>query len=269
MLQRQAEALGHKFTLPPINVTFETGVNEAGVEQPACTGCGDCVSGCNVGSKNTLLMNYLPDAWRWGASIFTGVDVQWVERSAGRWAVRYHLLDAGRERFDEDPLTVVGDIVVLAGGTLGSTEMLLRSAKHGLTVSPCVGSRFSGNGDVLGFAFDCDQDVNGIGWGHEDHPDRPPVGPCITGLIDGRPGVPVEQGIIVEDGSIPGALAHVIPAGFALAAKDPDDPGLAHDAAQAGGRRVLPGRVPRPGTPHPDLPRDGQRTDLRDHGPRG
>ncbi|MGH9276154.1 MAG: GMC oxidoreductase [Acidimicrobiales bacterium] len=223
MLQRMAAGVGHTFMLPDINVTFEAGVNEAGVEQPACSGCGDCVSGCNTGAKNTLLMNYLPDAHRWGADIFTGVDVQWIERSGDGWGVRYHLLDAGRGRFGEDALTVVGDIVVLAGGTLGSTEILLRSKARGLTVSPRLGSSFSGNGDVLGFAFDCDEPVNGVGWGHEDHDGRPPVGPCITGVIDGRPGRSLEEGIIIEEGAIPGALAHLIPAGFAFAEKDPDD----------------------------------------------
>jgi cholesterol oxidase len=225
MLQRQAVGVGHEFLLPPINVTFEAGANAAGVEQPACTGCGDCVTGCNVGAKNTLLMNYLPDAHRWGAKIFTGVDVRWIEQSDNVWAVRYHLLDAGRGRFGEDALTVCGDIVVLAGGTLGSTEILLRSAANGLSVSDRVGTGFSGNGDVLGFAFDCDADVNGIGWGHVDHAGRPPVGPCITGVIDLRNGVPVDDGIIIEDGSIPGALAHLLPAGFAVSEKDPDDPG--------------------------------------------
>jgi cholesterol oxidase len=225
MLRRQAAALGHELTLPPLNVSFEAGVNGAGVEQPACTGCGDCVTGCNVGAKNTLLMNYLPDARRWGAAIFTGVDVQWVERSGDLWGVRYHLLDAGRGRFGEDELTVHGEIVVLAGGSLGSTEILLRSAEHGLPVSARLGTGFTGNGDVLGFAFDCDDQVNGVGWGHETELGLPAVGPTITGLIDGRPGAPVEEGLTIEDGAIPGALAHVIPLGFALAEKDPDDPG--------------------------------------------
>jgi cholesterol oxidase len=226
VLQRMAGALGHPFHLTSINVTFEDGVNQAGVHQPACTGCGDCVSGCNVGAKNTLLMNYLPDARRWGASIFTGVDVRWVERSGDVWAVRFHELGAGRDRFGEDPMTVCGKIVVLAGGALGSTEILLRSKAKGLAVSPRVGTAFSGNGDVLGFAFDCDETVNGIGYGH-DHTDhhREPVGPCITGVIDGREGADLEDGIIIEEGSIPGALAHAMPLGFALAPKDPDDGG--------------------------------------------
>jgi NAD-dependent dihydropyrimidine dehydrogenase PreA subunit len=41
-----------------INVTFTDHVNHVGVEQKACTLCGDCVSGCNYAAKNTVLMNY-------------------------------------------------------------------------------------------------------------------------------------------------------------------------------------------------------------------
>ena len=58
---RQAGA-GQSFRMVPVNVRFQGGLNAVGVEQEPCTCCGDCVSGCNVGAKNTLLMNYLPDA---------------------------------------------------------------------------------------------------------------------------------------------------------------------------------------------------------------
>ncbi|HVV37349.1 MAG TPA: GMC family oxidoreductase [Acidimicrobiales bacterium] len=222
LLQRSAAALNEPFLLPTINVTFDDRVNAAGVEQPACNGCGDCVSGCNTGAKNTLIMNYLPDAQRWGAKIFTGVDVRWVERCAnGKWNVQYQVLGAGRGRFGEAPLTLEADIVVLAAGTLGSTELLLRSREHGLTTSARLGQSFSGNGDVLGFAFDCDEPAHGIGWGHEVHTRGPLVGPCITGVIDERADRPLDDGIIIEEGSIPGALAHLIAPAFAAAPEEP------------------------------------------------
>ena len=55
-------------------VTFEDKrKNHVGVPQPKCTACGNCVGGCNVGSKNTLNMNYLPDAKAHGAELFTEV----------------------------------------------------------------------------------------------------------------------------------------------------------------------------------------------------
>ena len=58
----------------PLYVTFEDKIkNHVGVPQPRCTACGNCISGCNVGSKNTLNMNYLPDAKAHGAELFTEV----------------------------------------------------------------------------------------------------------------------------------------------------------------------------------------------------
>ena len=101
---------------------------------------------------------------------------------------------------------------MLAAGTLGSTQILLRSRDLGLPVSDRLGHGFSGNGDVLAFAYDTDEPVRDVGLG-----DRVPradtaVGPTITGLIDLRgPDTGLEDALIIEDGAIPGALASVIP----------------------------------------------------------
>ena len=54
------------------------------VWQAACTDCGDCVSGCNYGAKNTVLMNYLPDAAKFGAAIYTGAEVVSLSRLRDR-----------------------------------------------------------------------------------------------------------------------------------------------------------------------------------------
>ena len=42
-----AEKMQAPFSRIPLNVTFHHTINDAGVEQPACTQCGDCMSGCN------------------------------------------------------------------------------------------------------------------------------------------------------------------------------------------------------------------------------
>ena len=120
---------------PPINVTFERQVNYAGVEQPACTLCGDCCSGCNVGSKNTVQVTYLADAYNHGAEIFTEMRVSHVRRERGRWRVFFEPLGHEREKFAAAEQSITADVVVLAAGTLGSTEILLRSREKGLPVS--------------------------------------------------------------------------------------------------------------------------------------
>ena len=53
------------------------------------------------------------------------------------------------------------DVVLLGAGSLGSTEILLRSALHGLPLSDRLGERFTGNGDVLAFGYNTDQVING------------------------------------------------------------------------------------------------------------
>ena len=63
-------------------------------------------------------------------------------------------------------MTLEADVVILAAGTLGSTEILLRSAAAGLPVSDRLGQRFSANGDIIAFGYGGDQVVNAIGIGH-------------------------------------------------------------------------------------------------------
>lgn len=50
-LRRAAARLEAPFLRPQLNVTFAAGPNAAGVHQPACTSCGDCITGCNVGPR--------------------------------------------------------------------------------------------------------------------------------------------------------------------------------------------------------------------------
>lgn len=209
-LARSAQALGmaQRFSRPPITVTFEDGPNAAGVEQKRCVGCGDCNSGCNHEAKNSTHMNYLPDAVAHGAQIFTGVAVHSVVRDAAtqQWLVRYQPVDLGRDIYDAPDLVVTADIVILAAGTLGSTAILLRSRDAGLPVSAQLGQHFTGNGDVLAFAFNTDEPINGIGWGPHKCGEIPPVGPTICGLIDHRDTPDVRDGFVIEEGSLAGAV---------------------------------------------------------------
>jgi cholesterol oxidase len=226
-LRKSAQVLGQPFSRPPITVNFEDQTNPFGVPQPACTLCGDCTSGCNVGAKNTTRMNYLPDAHAHGAQIFTGARVRHVAREGSGWRVFFEAVALRGTTVPNDgqaaPDSVYADLVVLGAGALGSTEILLRSREHGLALSGRLGRRFSGNGDVLALGHNADWDpqpangnqdlrrnINGVGIGSNDVPKDQWPGPCITGLIDMRATPQLAEGLVIEEGVLPGALATLL-----------------------------------------------------------
>ena len=81
-------------------------------------------------------------------------------------------------------------------------------------MSDSVGARFTGNGDVLAFAYNNDVPVNGIGFGRAAGGETGPVGPTIAGLIDSGHTPKLEDGMVIEEGAIPSAL-RADPAGAA------------------------------------------------------
>jgi cholesterol oxidase len=223
-LEKSAARLKAPLDRPPIIVTFREERNHADVEQHACQLCGDCVSGCNYGAKNTLLMNYLPDAKRHGAELYTEISVSRLRRDGDRWLVHYDLLGAERGRFTRETMTLRAKIVVLAAGTLGSTEILLRSAdrrlppEERLPLSKMRGHGFTGNADMIGIGYDTDEPVNGVGAGRRRPDPKAPVGPCITGMIDMRERDGPCGGLMIQEGAVPGALAAVMPVVLGAAA---------------------------------------------------
>jgi cholesterol oxidase len=159
-------------------VSFAATVNPAGVAQPACTRCGDCCGGCNVGAKNTVALTYLPDAARHGAEIFTHAKVRHIARAPeGDWRVHFERLDGSGAASTG---AVTADMVVLAAGTLGSTEILLRSRELGLALSDRLGKSFSANGDIIAFGYGARLPVNAIGVGHPSKVEGLDVGACVS-----------------------------------------------------------------------------------------
>ena len=157
-LSRLAEHMGAACQPAPITVTQQDGLNAVGIRQNACVGCANCVTGCNVGSKNTLSMNALPLAKSRGAKLYTGATVLSIEpqKNAKGWKVRFRLTAMSKTVMHKEVFTLHADVVILAAGTLGSTEILLRSEKqyqekhpNGRLFSEHLGKRFSTNGDIL------------------------------------------------------------------------------------------------------------------------
>jgi choline dehydrogenase-like flavoprotein len=92
-----------------------------------------------------------------------------------------------------------------------------------------LGRGFSGNGDTLGFAYNCAVDdtnpertpIYGIGagnlWPKKPDSEATRPGPCITGIIDMRDAGDVKDGMVIEDGVLPSGLSLAYPPMFLFA----------------------------------------------------
>ena len=213
-LQRASDGLGGRVVAPEIVVSFDERVSAGGVAQPACTRCGDCCGGCNVGAKNTVAMTYLPDAVHHGAELFTRAKVSHVAKSdEGQWHVEVANLDpdaTAKSRM----MSISADMVVLAAGTLGSTEILLRSREKGLAVSDRLGSRFSANGDIIAFGYGSNIPVNAIGVGHPIKEGLGAVGASVSGQLEIYDPEDLAKEVRVQEGALPSALAPILPVMF-------------------------------------------------------
>ncbi len=169
--------------LVPSTINYTPGFNKAHVLQSACTQCGDCWMGCNVGAKTTVTNSYLTDAAHFSASLFTSMDVKFVRKHDDHWRIFYVQLEesTGKTRTKG---SIKADMIILSAGVIGTTEILMRSKRQGLALSKQLGKGFSANGDDLAFGHDMPDRVNGIAVGH---PPRTipaqPVGPNCIGMI--------------------------------------------------------------------------------------
>jgi cholesterol oxidase len=204
-------AVGPTPIAPRLTVSFADAINAAGIAQPACIRCGDCCGGCNVGAKTTVAATYLAAAARAGAEIFTHMKVRQVARRRDRrWSVAIERLDDGTPR----DLTVTADAVVLAAGTLGSTEILLRSRERGLALSDRLGRRFSANGDIIAFGYGAKRTVNAIGIGHPAKADIGEVGAAVSGQLEILDADVLANEVRIQEGAVPSALAPALPVLF-------------------------------------------------------
>src|ERR1022692_3508377 len=217
-LNRRAQEMGTSVEALTIAVNFTIkGNNPHGVEQQPCNDCGNCVCGCNVKAKNTLYMNYLPMARNAGATILTHTKVEWLEKlPGGGWRIHGQYVTGPGASQD---FTLDAGEAVLSAGSLNSTEILLRSEMHGLSVSPALGTKFSGNGDFFGLAYNTDYQTDVLGYSSSQTPgpnDSPEPGPNIVGLVRYTAGVAEAQRIAVEDFSFPNAYIDGAKAAFGL-----------------------------------------------------
>lgn len=168
--------------------------NAEGIEQGTCVHLGECDIGCPVLARNTLDLNYIPRAERHGAEVRPLHVVRTIERDGAGYRVRSDRIDGGHLVPVED----TARIVIVAAGSLGSTELLLRCrdvAKTLPDLPATLGQGWSSNGDFLTIGL------------HKGRMIEPTRGPTITSAIDFRDGSSAGQTFIIEDGGFPGIVA--------------------------------------------------------------
>ena len=125
----------------------------AGPARQVCRQCGECMTGCRYGAKNTLLTNYLHLAERAGAVVVPLTTVRSLEpRSGGGWLVgtdRTTKFGAGPRLAGRGTLTA--GQVVLAAGALGTQKLLQTMALEGKLpeLSPRLGELTRTNSESL------------------------------------------------------------------------------------------------------------------------
>jgi hypothetical protein len=150
--------LGNNFRRVPQTTCFTDGPNKTGVQMKASTLSGMDTTGLNDGSKSTTLVNYLSDAWNWGAEMFCQCEVRYVKKAPSGEGYIVYFAWHGNKRgafkdniYDDLMWVHAKKCVFLGAGSLGSTEILLRSKEVGLPLSDRIGTGMSGNGDILAF----------------------------------------------------------------------------------------------------------------------
>lgn len=184
-------------TRPASEDAARTFTNAFGRPQGYCVHAGNCDLGCKAQAKNTLDLNYLAVAEDKGADIRPLSIVSHVAEEGTGYAVVYHDLSTGErvERVARAPR------VVLAAGSLGTTEILFRSRDGFGTlprVSAALGTGWSSNGDFVTPAF------------YKDRRLSPTIGPTITAAIDHLDGSDDGLAYFTEDGGLPNVLGNAV-----------------------------------------------------------
>ncbi|WP_328646385.1 GMC family oxidoreductase [Amycolatopsis sp. NBC_00348] len=132
--------IGHTYRRTPVGVYFgQSGVDPyfggAGPVRQKCTLCGECMTGCRVGAKNTTVKNYLYLAEKAGAVVHpltTAVSVRPIE---GGYAV--DTVRTGRRA----RRTFTASQVVFSAASLGTQRLLHRLRDNGTLpdLSPRLG----------------------------------------------------------------------------------------------------------------------------------
>jgi len=134
--------VGDTFTPTPVGVFFgpdgektpgktvpDPYFGGVGPARTGCIECGECMTGCRHGAKNTLVKNYLGLAERAGAKVFPMTTVTGFEqRSDGLWEI--HTVRTGRWA-RKNTRTFTARQLILSAGTWGTQKLLFKMRDTG------------------------------------------------------------------------------------------------------------------------------------------
>ncbi len=187
----------------------------------ACNGCGDCATGCNFGAKISLDVSLIARARRRHPhdclKVVTDASVVSFEALSGGvagWAVDVVHTAPDLRRHQTQGYRLRARRLVIAAGTFGSTELLMRARAKGLAVSGTLGAGFSGNGDLIFAIHDLPTSANAVADECVPFAERH-VGPTITRMIDGRGDGELDA--VIQDLAVPGGLRRVFEECVAMA----------------------------------------------------
>jgi cholesterol oxidase len=163
ILEDIADSYGLGATFRPTDVGVFFG--EEGVEQPdpyfggegparvGCNFCGGCMVGCRYNAKNMLTKNYLHLAEKRGVEIrpeseVTGIFPPEETSAGGRFAVEFRRSTRPFSRRER----VAAECVIVAAGTMGTLELLLRCREEIRSLphlSPRLGEQVRTNSEAL------------------------------------------------------------------------------------------------------------------------
>ncbi len=182
--------------------------NPQGMIQRPCTLCGDCITGCNVGAKNTLVYNYLPIAKWNGAEMYTQVHVDRIERQSGYYRIHLTYVDDHDGVVTRHPVVINSRVVIVSAGSPGSAEILLSSQNDQFCFSPSLGHRWSANGDAIGFVLDIPEKTSVGGFG-ACCSDTEAVGTTVQSTLNFFDHPCLENKFIVQDAAIPRGVTNL------------------------------------------------------------
>ena len=135
-----------------------------------CVGSGFCVTGCIYAAKQSLLLNYLPQAVAAGATIETDVEALHIAPVHPRFAAPYRYEVQCRKRGSADIITYRTRILILGGGTIGTARLLLASRDRLPFLSAQLGHNIAFNGSVKAAALLADDLPDGDMFTGRTHP---------------------------------------------------------------------------------------------------